>query len=350
MKRILLVSPFPPYIGGVSVSVKRLYDILVKSGYDVKKYDTQLSNPRLNKFKLLKFSKFMILPLFLVGHKHFDIIHFHVSGILPKFYIALWRRFFSGRTKFIITLHGQAGNILKSGLGVYSLQKFDTIICVKEGDCEIMPAKLKNKAVEIPAFIPPAINKSFPKMPCNLKIAERSVFRMLLSGFIICNDKYNDLYGYIDAINLLDKLRKKGRNAELILVVLGYNANRKSADYLKQLKSDCIIRGLEKNVCWVEGVAMELWPILKQVHVLLRPTKTDGDALSIRESLFLKIPVITSNVVPRPEGAIVYDVKLANDLYNKTVDLIDNYQDYITIIGNQNVSFAKEIIEQYENQ
>lgn len=350
MKRILLVSPFPPYIGGVSVSVKRLYDILVNSGYEVMKYDTQLGNPRYNRYKILKFIKFMFLPLFILIHKRFDVIHFHVSGVLPKFYISLWRRFFSSGTKFIITLHGQAGNILKSGLGIYSLGKFDRIICVKEGDCRIMPDKLKTKSVEIPAFIPPSMSKSFPRIPCNLKINDRSIFRMLLSGFIICNEKYNDLYGFIDAINLLDKLRKKGRNAELILVVLGYNTDRKSADYLKNLKRDCIIRGLESHVCWVEGVAMELWPILKQVHVLLRPTKSDGDALSVRESLFLKIPVISSDVVPRPAGAIVYDNKSPNDLYNKTVDLMDNYENYITMIGNHNISFAEEIIEQYENQ
>jgi hypothetical protein len=82
----------------------------------------------------------------------------------------------------------------------------------------------------------------------------------------------------------------------------------------------------------------------------LRPTKSDGDALSIRESLFLKIPVITSNVVPRPSGSIVYDINSPNDLYNKTVNLIDNYEDHIAMIGNNNMSFAEEIIEQYENQ
>jgi glycosyltransferase involved in cell wall biosynthesis len=350
MKRILLVSPFPPYIGGVSVSVKRLYDILIKAGYEVTKYDTQLANTHLNKFKVLKFIKFLFLPLFLLIHKKFDVIHFHVSGIIPKLYVALWRGLFSRKTKFIVTLHGQAGNILKSASGVYSLDKFDRIICVKEGDCLLMPENLKFKAVEIPAFIPPAMTRTYSRLPCNLNVPDQSSFRMLISGFIVINEKYNDLYGFLDAINLLDKLRKSGRNAELILVVLGYNFDRKMAEYLKRLKSDCIIRGLDKQVCWIEGVAMELWPLLKKVHVLLRPTKSDGDALSIRESLFLKIPVITSNVVPRPSGSIVYDINSPNDLYNKTVNLIDNYEDHIAMIGNNNMSFAEEIIEQYENQ
>jgi hypothetical protein len=94
---------------------------------------------------------------------------------------------------------------------------------------------------------------------------------------------------------------------------------------------------------------MELWPVLKVVNVLLRPTKSDGDALSIREALYLKIPVITSNVVPRPVDSIVYDMNSKDDLLNKTLDLIDHYDEHVSKIGNNEISFASKIIEQYES-
>jgi glycosyltransferase involved in cell wall biosynthesis len=239
---------------------------------------------------------------------------------------------------------------LESRLGKFSLARFDKIICVKDGDLQNMPVGLKEKTVEIPAFIPPAISGASDMVPLSLKFNESNSFKMLLSGFIILNEKFYDLYGFGDAIRLLEQLRMNGKNAELVLIVLSHDKGKESADYVKHLKNECLIKGLDKYVCWIEGVSMELWPMLKKVHVLLRPTKSDGDALSIRESLFLKVPVITSNVVPRPSDSIVYDVNSENDLLNKTIPLIENYQDYVSKIGNHNISFAKQIIEQYENQ
>lgn len=348
MKRVLLVSPFPPYLGGVSVSVQRLHDVLVKSGYKVVKFDTQLPNKRYN-LRLLKLVKFLFLPFFLLFNTRFDVIHFHVSNVMPKFYVSLWRFLFSRQTKFIITIHGQITHILNSRLGYYSLSRFDKIICVKRGDLLNMSAELRTRSVEIPAFIPPVISGN-QKLPSCVKFHDKKSFKMLLNGFIIYNDRVRDLYGFEDSINLLDQLRKRGKNAELVLIVLGANNSRASAEYIRNLKYECRSKGLESFVCWIEGEIMELWPVLKVVNVLLRPTKSDGDALSIREALYLKIPVITSDVVPRPADAIVYDMSAEADLLNKTLDLIDHYDEYVSKIGNNETSFASQIIEQYDSE
>lgn len=349
MKRILLVSPFPPYIGGVSVSVQRLYDNLVKSGYEVVKFDTQLSvNSQFN-HSSLKIVKFLSLPGFLLFHKHFDIIHFHVSNIMPKLYVSLWRFMFSRKTKFIITIHGQVTHTLNSKFGRYSLKHFDKIICVKKGDRQNMPDKLRSKTVEIPAFIPPVISGS-SKIPCQINFHDRSSFKMLLNGFIINNDRFPDLYGFADAIRLLEQLRNRGKNAELVLIVLGFKPGKRATEYVKFLKNECRSRGIERFVCWIEGVTMELWPLLRKVDVLLRPTKSDGDALSIREALYMKIPVIASNVVPRPSDTVVYDINSHTDFLEKTISVIDNYEENVARIGENNINFASKIIEEYENQ
>jgi glycosyltransferase involved in cell wall biosynthesis len=39
---------------------------------------------------------------------------------------------------------------------------------------------------------------------------------------------------------------------------------------------------------------------------MLRPTATDGDAVSVREALHLGVPVVASDVVERPTGARVF--------------------------------------------
>lgn len=351
MKRILLVSPFPPYIGGVSVSVQRLFEHLRREGYQVERFNTQVKNRKYNT-RPAKFIRYLGLPVYLLFRKRFDVIHFHVSGIIPKLYVSLWKHLFSKKTKFIITVHGQIRNAFRSKLGYYSLKGFDRIILVKRGDKNKVPVALAPKTVEIPAFIPPVIEKEYKAaFPEGLEsFLNRRSFKMLLNGFIIVNDQFNDLYGFRDAIELLGSLKDSGRNADLILIVLGSTMSRESGTYLKSLKTLVKSKNLEKNVHWIEGATMELWPLLRKVNVLLRPTKTDGDALSVRESLFLNIPVITSNVVPRPAGSLVYKLNSSEDLLNKTISLIDNYENYVNRIDNgMNINFAYKIIEQYES-
>jgi glycosyltransferase involved in cell wall biosynthesis len=351
MKRILLVSPFPPYLGGVSVSVQRLADVLINKGYDVVKFNTHSENVTYRKYKILKYLKFISLPIFILTHKRFDVIHFHVSGIFTKLYISTWRLLFSNKTKFIVTIHGEIDHILTSKLGSYSLSKFDKIICVKQGDSLNLPYSLKTKTIEIPAFIPPIISDNFSDKIPNLllEFLKRDSLKLLINGAIISSNKFLDLYGFKDSIILLKKLRNIGKNVDLIIIILGSVSDNESKAYLNSLKEYTMRNGLDEYIYWVENINMELWPILKKIQVFLRPTKSDGDALSIRESLYLNIPVIASDVVPRPINTIVYSLDSETDFFNKTVSLIHNYDEHISRLGFNNINFAEKIIEQYEN-
>lgn len=349
MKRILLVSPFPPVIGGVSVSVQRLYEHLRKEGYDVEKFNTQIGNMKYNR-RALRFIRYFSLPLVLVFRRRYDVIHFHVSNVIPKLYVSLWRQLFHKKTRFIITIHGQVRDAFKTGLGYYSLKGFDRIICVKKGDRRDIPPEFISKTVEIPAFIPPYVEEEYNRLPDDLEsFLSRDSFKILVNGFIILNGSHHDLYGFKDAITLLHKLREQGRKADLILIVLGTDNNREALVFTRELKSYITSKNLDNNVLWIEGPSMELWPVLKRVNVLLRPTKTDGDAMSVREALYMKIPVISSNAVTRPSGTLVYRLNSPEDLLNKTISLMDNYENYVSCIGTHNTNFAYKIIEQYEN-
>jgi glycosyltransferase involved in cell wall biosynthesis len=42
---------------------------------------------------------------------------------------------------------------------------------------------------------------------------------------------------------------------------------------------------------------------------MVRPTRSDGDALSIREALHAAVPVVASDVVERPEGTLTFPLE-----------------------------------------
>jgi hypothetical protein len=57
--------------------------------------------------------------------------------------------------------------------------------------------------------------------------------------------------------------------------------------------------------------------------IVVRPTNTDGDALTIREGLFLGKTVIASDVVTRPEGTVLFTTRNNEDLKNKITSAIN---------------------------
>jgi glycosyltransferase involved in cell wall biosynthesis len=72
----------------------------------------------------------------------------------------------------------------------------------------------------------------------------------------------------------------------------------------------------------------QFYPILMKSTLFVRPTNTDGDALSIREAISYNIPAVSSNVVTRPKEAVLFKNRDINDLYEKVEHVLINYKEY----------------------
>ena len=72
----------------------------------------------------------------------------------------------------------------------------------------------------------------------------------------------------------------------------------------------------------------QFYPILMKSDVFVRPTNTDGDAVSLRAALYFKIPSVTSDAVPRPEGTILFKSRDINDFTSKVKDVLDNHKQH----------------------
>jgi len=73
---------------------------------------------------------------------------------------------------------------------------------------------------------------------------------------------------------------------------------------------------LEDRILLRQG-DIEFSGVLKLCDLFVRPSSTDGDAVSVREALWLGIPTIASDAVPRPAGVVVFQNRDANDLASK---------------------------------
>lgn len=109
-------------------------------------------------------------------------------------------------------------------------------------------------------------------------------------------------YGFDLAIEAVDLLRATWPACGLVILV----PSAEPAERLDAMRADVRERGMEANVCiWTDPLAdpSALWT---STDVYLRPTRTDGDAVSVREVLALGGAVVASDCCGRPDGVRVF--------------------------------------------
>ncbi len=317
MKRILLISPLPPLIGGVSVSTQRLYENLCRDGYQVNRYNLKFSNPQFNNAIGIVL-RFFCIPFYILFHRKFDIIHCHVPGIFRKLYIALCKPLFK-RSKLVFTIHGDITSLIPNKYLPFILRRADKVICVQPGDSLKLPTEYRIKSVDIPAFIMPThiSDEGIPTYILDF-VKDKAAPTLIMNGSIILSTDYYDLYGFEEALNLFQKFKADKKTVKLLMIVNG-NLNEEQSLFVKHLIDETKD---SSNVLIVQNEHFELTPLFKYCDVCLRPTKTDGDSLTIREALAMHCRVVASDVSQRPPGTLIYHLGNMADFYEKTCQAI----------------------------
>jgi glycosyltransferase involved in cell wall biosynthesis len=181
---------------------------------------------------------------------------------------------------------------------------------------------LEEKINVVSPFLSPDVleaDKKFAEYSVELKYFLDNHRPLLLSSaYALTFYQGVDTYGFDLCLKLISELRKIYPNPGLILFLANPNYNR---NYYKILKENIITDHLEDFIFLNEG-PIEMWPIMPKVDIFLRPTNTDGDAISVREALFFDCPVVASDVCPRPDGVSVFKNRDFDDFLQKVIAAI----------------------------
>jgi len=350
-RRILLVSPLPPAMGGISVSTDRLRTNLEKDGWYVDTYNLQKPVGYLphNLWMLLNT---LWMPFYVLFHRHYDVVHLHVSSYWRRVYVWMTRPLMK-RAKVVVTIHGDAREYTRRPLAGLILRSAHAIICVRPGDRLYMPASVFDRTVEIPAFIMPADVDSL-KLPADVasfigQCRESAVPLVVFNGMAVTDAKYPDLYGIRQMADAVRRAKETGRKFGAMLIVndLSFNAGQQQiVDYARSQ-----LEGLG-NVALYTFRQFSLLPVFKQPDVIyVRPTLTDGDSLSVREALALGARVVASDVAPRPEGTLTFTLdKSGEALYDaltKAIDTMAESADDARRAGGDR-GFYPQVVDVYE--
>ncbi|MEJ6736516.1 MAG: glycosyltransferase [Flavobacteriales bacterium] len=312
-KKLLIVGVCPPPLGGVSVHVYRLNKLLSNSEiYDIsKKGILQLLN-FINLFFKLIFSDF-------------DAVHIHSIDkyTLNIVYFASKIRIFN----IIVTDHNPRTFINKSESQqkIYRkiVAKLDAIILVGDHvlkNYESQNVTLPSTIFVEPAFLPPPLiekEKIVKTYPNDLQnFIEKHDYIISANAFQLAMFNNQDLYGLDMCVNLMKDL--KGKNVGFIFALANDDFNK---TYLSEQLKRIADNNLNEHFFMLKG-QREIWPLFENVDLLVRPTNTDGDAVSIKEALHFNCKVIASDVCKRPNNVILFNTRDQEDFNKKCLELI----------------------------
>lgn len=276
IRELLIIGPLPQKhgIGGVTIHVQRLLDYMDINNIPYSFVDYKEKSIR----DVLAFIR------------KATIVHLHISNPKYQFMLALLCCFL--RKKSIITVHGNYGRFRTiDNFWVRMSIRFATIpVLINQGSYEKCK-KFNKRAQMVPAFIPP--QKQEVLEPEIIRIINRihGEGKKIVStnAYNVTYDKKgNEIYG----IDFLVDFFRDNKNYELVV-------SDPSGNYKKKYPNT------------IESVEFINYPhpyfeLLKYVDYFVRNTSTDGDALSVKEALYLKKPVICTDVVDRPDGVYTF--------------------------------------------
>lgn len=228
---------------------------------------------------------------------NFDILHLHVGGEISGRVLGLIAVCaFFGRGKSVLTVHSggypsskEGRNARRNSLRGAIFRRVEQIIAVNPliaGVFEKYGIGQKKISVIYP-FVHRNPDKSV-EIPSNLKKFAEKHSPFLLTVCLL-EDTY-DLFMQIDAI---EKVLQKLPDAGLMIVGSGsLDADLKTAIAGKSYADRIFLTGDVEHKITLH--------LINKADILLRTTKFDGDAIAVREALFLDTPVIATDNKMRP--------------------------------------------------
>ncbi len=313
-KIILITGPVAPPYGGVSIHISRLTSLL----------DQKYHFDFIDESRVIKDQYFNIRKLNIWGYikkiRKADLLYVNSGKAILRIAHIISARIFSKKT--ILVVHSFSTN--KKRLSLLTQARFyklaNSIMAVNP---EIKTKlSLKENCIVKDAFIPPFLDLE-PQLPAYInEWLSRNVRN---HETIICANasKLNtfqnqDLYGLDLCIEVSRRLMGKGIPFKFIFIVASIDKNEEEFLKNKTLISQF---NLDNNFL-LTADTLSFVNLMDKSDIILRPTNTDGDSLTIREALFLNKPVLASDIVKRPEGVKLFKNRDIDDLEMKLEEMM----------------------------
>lgn len=322
MRNIYFIGKTPPPLGGVTVFNQRKLEQLSE---ECKGANVILIEP--NAKNILK----IIFSLKSEATKHLSA---------SNFILILLAYLFSKPKTVIFYDHNSSRHFLsligwKKEVYLKFLLKCKNIMLVNEHLKENYKVfngfnEINDKFITVSAFLPPAkaelteILSTYDQTLLNLyettlKNKQRKI--ILTSAFQPNLDsKGADIYTLSCLIDIFCELALKYKDDYFLVAIANYPETSFSQEIKEKVH---LLTDKYHNLIFLEN-DKKIWPLLQVTKLFIRATTTDGDSVSLREALYFGAPVLASDVVPRPDGVMLFNLE-KDDLSQKVDEYLGSY-------------------------
>jgi glycosyltransferase involved in cell wall biosynthesis len=309
---ILLIGGLPPPVGGVSIHLLRLRRRLAKSGHRCRIRD----DARVPPWLLPAWLAWLLLAQ---RARRRPLVHVHSGNWRTRCLTVLLGRLLN--LPVLLTLHSfrAAGRGRTNLLARIALRHATIVVAV---NAEIAAACIALGAAsgrvrvqhayldpgEECGTLPPAILDFIADhRPC----LAAGAFRLRFHDGV-------DLYGLDMLVELLRDLRAHRPQAGLVFVLPETGLPGHLATCRRTLNE----LDLAPHFLIVEE-AVDFVALLKRADLLVRPTTSDGDSLSLREALYVGCRALASDAAPRPSQVRLFRSRDGQDLLRGVLRTLD---------------------------
>lgn len=314
---VLQLGPYPPPEGGINRNILAIRAALQERG-DRSSIIATSRSTHLTSEADVHHPQGALSLIRLLFSSDCDILHLHVGGEITTRVLALisvGSLFRVGRNILSFhsggypqTVEGRAAK--RNSFRGWLFRRFARIIAVNPVIAEVFERYgiEREKVRIIQPFVPKAPDKNVD-VPKALREFAASSKPFLLTVCLL-EDEY-DLFMQIDA---MEKVLEQFPDAGLMIVGSGSLQKRlEAAIAAKPYRDRIVLRGDVAH-----AVTLHL---INDADMLLRTTLFDGDAIAVREALFLDTPVIATDNSMRPEGVHLIPMHDADALVENIADL-----------------------------
>ncbi|MDI5934355.1 hypothetical protein [Halomonas kalidii] len=291
MDYVVLVSKFPPPLGGVTIFAQRKAAKLQRAGSKINRVDLAC----------------WYWPLLLLRARRSSALVVNTVNLSVLAVIFLLGRL--GRSKIYDhngSRHYVSGTLRRS-LYLFFVRKSDGVVVVHHHLVESYDQALRDKITIESPFIEPDLTqeadilRDYPDEVKHFMCKDREVKIVNSAWKYVEDDRGRDLYGIGASVRLVSQIVTAGLSAKLLLAFGEFNYS----DMPLSLQQE-IDHARDAGYLVILDGQKELWPVLRTADVFLRLTSTDGQSISVHEALHFGCAVVASDVVPRPADVLLY--------------------------------------------
>lgn len=314
--KLLLIGPYPPPHGGISVHVTETKKYLEQAGVEVRVLNTD-RRAALNQ-ESLGFRSTSDLILILLRHARGGwTLHLHTNGHNPKSWgmacICGLAGMFAPAS--LLTLHSgmtpaflNQGSLWRRSFAWFVCELYDRVIAVNSHILDALAGLgiPEHRMEMLPAYLPASPPAELPvHLDASIGAGIRDRWPVLTTVLF-----FRPEYGFELLTQALARLRTT--YPKLVCLVMGSGEQQKEAQ--QRIREE----GIQDAVVLLGDVPHELClALISGSDVFVRATLEDGDSISVREALSFGVPTVASDVGNRPAGALRFRAGDLEDLISK---------------------------------